>query len=84
MSEREPDLDDDPRKQGTGQGYPESNPADQTPQRETLIAEEAATLASCDVCFRRAAQRFAAQVSLFDLVFALLTIHVFTPPLDYK
>ena len=32
MSEREPDLNDDPRQQGTGQGYPESNPADQTPR----------------------------------------------------
>ena len=29
--ERQPDQSEDPRKQGTGQGYPESNPADDTP-----------------------------------------------------
>ena len=28
MSERDPDIDDDPREQGTGQGgYPEEDPA---------------------------------------------------------
>ena len=32
MTERSPDIEEDPRKQGTGQGYPEENPAgDDTP-----------------------------------------------------
>ena len=31
MTEREPDIREDPRRQGTGEGYPESNPAEQTP-----------------------------------------------------
>ena len=41
MSEREPDISDDPRQQGTGQGYPESNPADATPQEGTKQGPEA-------------------------------------------
>lgn len=39
--EREPDQTDDPRQQGTGQGYPESNPADQTPEEGTASGPEA-------------------------------------------
>lgn len=35
MSEREPDISEDPRQRGTGQGYPETNPADQTPREGT-------------------------------------------------
>jgi hypothetical protein len=31
MSEREPDMDDDPRQQQTGQGYQEEQPGDATP-----------------------------------------------------
>ncbi|HWT93365.1 MAG TPA: hypothetical protein VN238_10235 [Solirubrobacteraceae bacterium] len=40
---REPDIDDDPRQQGTGQGYPESNPAGQTPKEGTDEGPEAGT-----------------------------------------
>ena len=43
MSEREPDIQDDPRQQGTGEGYPESNPADQTPVEGTDQGPEAGT-----------------------------------------
>ena len=43
MSEREPDISDDPRQQGTGQGYPEANPADQTPEEGTRSGPEADT-----------------------------------------
>jgi hypothetical protein len=39
--EREPDQTDDPRRQGTGQGYPESNPAEQTPREGTDEGPEA-------------------------------------------
>ena len=39
--EREPDQTDDPRQQGTGQGYPESNPAGQTPREGTADGPEA-------------------------------------------
>lgn len=35
MSEREPDVGTDPREQGTGQGYPESNPEEATPVEGT-------------------------------------------------
>lgn len=48
MSEREPDLNDDPRKQGTGQGYPEANPADQTPREGTESGPEAGTGGGAD------------------------------------
>ena len=41
MSEREPDISDDPRQQGTGEGYPESNPAGQTPVEGTDQGPEA-------------------------------------------
>lgn len=41
--EREPDQTDDPRQQGTGQGYPESNPSDQTPREGTESGPEAGT-----------------------------------------
>ena len=41
MSEREPDISDDPRRQGTAQGYPESNPAEATPQEGTRKGPEA-------------------------------------------
>jgi hypothetical protein len=35
MDEREPDLTEDPRRQGTASGgYPESNPADETTHQE--------------------------------------------------
>ena len=34
-TEREPDLTEDPRRQGTGQGYPESNPEETTPREGT-------------------------------------------------
>jgi hypothetical protein len=43
MSEREPDIDDDPRRQGTGQGYPESNPEGATPAEGTDSGPEAGT-----------------------------------------
>jgi hypothetical protein len=33
--EREPDQTEDPRKQGTGQGYPESGPEEATPKEGT-------------------------------------------------
>lgn len=33
--EREADHTEDPRRQGTGQGYPESNPAEATPEEGT-------------------------------------------------
>jgi hypothetical protein len=42
MSEqREPDQTEDPRKQGTGQGYPESNPEETTPVEGTEEGPEA-------------------------------------------
>ena len=41
MSEREPDITDDPRQQGTGEGYPESNPEGQTPTEGTDRGPEA-------------------------------------------
>jgi hypothetical protein len=41
--EREPDVREDPRKQGTGEGYPESNPADQTPVEGSEQGPEAGT-----------------------------------------
>lgn len=41
MSEREPDITDDPRQQGTGQGYPEENPEGQTPTEGTDSGPEA-------------------------------------------
>jgi hypothetical protein len=43
MTEREPDISDDPRKQGTGEGYPESNPAGATPVEGTEQGPEAGT-----------------------------------------
>ena len=43
MTEREPDHDEDPRRQGTGQGYPETNPADATPAEGTERGPEAGT-----------------------------------------
>ena len=41
MSEREPDIDDDPRQQGTGQGYPEANPESATPTEGSKSGPEA-------------------------------------------
>lgn len=41
MNEREPDITDDPRQQGTGQGYPETNPAGSTPVEGTDRGPEA-------------------------------------------
>ena len=41
MSEREPDICDDPRQQGTGEGYPESNPASMTPAEGSDTGPEA-------------------------------------------
>ena len=40
---REPNLNDDPRRQGTAEGYPESNPADETPVEGTKQGPEAGT-----------------------------------------
>ena len=39
--EREPDISDDPRQQGTGQGYPESQPASATPAEGSATGPEA-------------------------------------------
>lgn len=41
--EREPNIREDPRKQGTGEGYPESNPEGQTPVEGTDQGPEAGT-----------------------------------------
>ena len=41
--EREPGIRDDPRQQGTGEGYPESNPEGQTPVEGTDQGPEAGT-----------------------------------------
>lgn len=41
MSEREPDITDDPRKQGTGEGYPEENESETTPVEGTKQGPEA-------------------------------------------
>ncbi len=41
MSEREPDISDDPRQQGTGEGYPESNPESATPAEGSATGPEA-------------------------------------------
>ena len=41
--EREPNVREDPRKQGTGEGYPESNPEGQTPVEGTEQGPEAGT-----------------------------------------
>ena len=41
--EREPDIREDPRKQGTGEGYPESNPEGDTPVEGTQQGPEAET-----------------------------------------
>ena len=43
MSEREPEIREDPRRQGTGEGYPESNPEEQTPTEGTEQGPEAGT-----------------------------------------
>lgn len=43
MSEREPDQTEDPRRQGTGEGYPEENPQEQTPVEGTRQGPEADT-----------------------------------------
>ena len=43
MQEREPDQTTDPREQGTGQGYPETNPASSTPDEGTQRGPEADT-----------------------------------------
>ena len=43
MSEREPEIREDPRKQGTGEGYPESNPEGETPVEGTEQGPEAGT-----------------------------------------
>jgi hypothetical protein len=43
MSEREPDIQDDPRRQGTGEGYPESENEEQTPVEGTDQGPEAGT-----------------------------------------
>jgi hypothetical protein len=39
--ERTPDHTEDPRRQGTGQGYPESNPQETTPGEGTDEGPEA-------------------------------------------
>jgi hypothetical protein len=41
--QREPDQTEDPRKQGTGQGYPESNPEETTPVEGTEEGPQAAS-----------------------------------------
>ncbi len=41
--EREPDMTDDPRQQGTGQGYPEEQPSSATPKEGTDSGPEAGT-----------------------------------------
>jgi hypothetical protein len=41
MSEREPDIREDPRRQGTAEGLPESNPEEQTPVEGTEQGPEA-------------------------------------------
>ena len=46
--EREPGIRDDPRKQGTGEGYPESNPEGQTPVEGTDQGPEAGTTTEYD------------------------------------
>jgi len=43
MSEREPDIEDDPRKQETGQGYPEEQPSGASPKEGTESGPEAGT-----------------------------------------
>jgi hypothetical protein len=43
MSEREPDIREDPRKQGTAEGYPESGPESQTPVEGTEQGPSAGT-----------------------------------------
>ena len=43
MSEREPDTTDDPRKQGTGEGYPEEQEQGATPVEGTQQGPEAGT-----------------------------------------
>jgi hypothetical protein len=42
-TDREPNVTEDPRKQGTGEGYPESNPEGQTPVEGTEQGPEAGT-----------------------------------------
>jgi hypothetical protein len=42
-TEREPDTTEDPRRQGTGQGYPESNPEETTPREGTESGPGAGT-----------------------------------------
>ena len=41
--EREPEVREDPRKQGTGEGLPESNPEGETPVEGTEQGPEAGT-----------------------------------------
>ena len=43
MSEREPETSEDPRKQGTGEGLPESDQQEQTPVEGTDQGPEADT-----------------------------------------
>ena len=43
LVERSPDINEDPREQGTAEGYPESNPADETPVEGTQQGPEAET-----------------------------------------
>ena len=40
---REPNIGDDPRRQGTAEGYPESNPEGETPVEGTEQGPEAGT-----------------------------------------
>jgi hypothetical protein len=42
-TDREPNVREDPRKQGTGEGYPESNPEGDTPVEGTKQGPEAGT-----------------------------------------
>ena len=44
--EREPGIRDDPHEQGTAEGYPESNPAAQTPVEGTEQGPEAGASSS--------------------------------------
>ena len=43
MTERSPDIADDPRQQSTGEGYPETNPEGQSPVEGTEQGPEADT-----------------------------------------
>jgi hypothetical protein len=52
QEQREPDQADDPRQQGTGQGYPESNPEGTTPGEGTESGPEAGAGGASDASDR--------------------------------